>query len=34
MENPHQDLDEWIETLKECKPLPESSVKQLCDKVS
>ncbi len=26
-------LDEWIETLRECKMLPEASVKVLCDKV-
>lgn len=27
-------LDKQIETLMECKPLPETEVKQLCEKVS
>lgn len=28
------DLDRQIEILMECKPLPETEVKQLCEKVS
>ena len=28
-----QNLDRQIETLMKCKPLPESEVKILCDKV-
>lgn len=27
-------LDKQIETLMDCKPLPETEVKQLCEKVS
>jgi len=27
-------LDKQIQTLFECKPLPESEIKMLCDKVS
>lgn len=27
-------LDKWIEQLKNCHPLEESQVKQLCEKVS
>lgn len=27
-------LDKQIETLMECKPLPETEVKQLCERVS
>ena len=26
------DLDRWIEQLRECKPLKEPEVKQLCEK--
>ena len=26
-------LDKWIEQLKQCKPLEEGQVKQLCEKV-
>lgn len=29
----YRDLDEWIEALRECKPLSEPAVKQLIDKV-
>lgn len=29
-----KDLDEWIEQLFECKQLPESHVKMVCEKVS
>ena len=29
----YKDVDEWIEILRECKPLPEPAVKALCDKV-
>lgn len=37
MQNPNyqemQNLDNQIEILMKCKPLPESDVKLLCDKV-
>ena len=29
----YKDLDEWIATLRECKPITEANVKALCDKV-
>jgi hypothetical protein len=29
----HADVDKWIETLRQCKPLSEANVKGLCDKV-
>ena len=32
--NDFPDLDKQIETLLECKPLPENDVKILCEKVS
>jgi serine/threonine-protein phosphatase 2A catalytic subunit len=28
----HADVDKWIETLRQCKPLSEANVKGLCDK--
>jgi len=28
-----KDLDQWIAELMECKPLAESNVKTLCEKV-
>jgi hypothetical protein len=28
-----EDLDKWIEQLKECQPLEECQVKTLCEKV-
>jgi serine/threonine-protein phosphatase 2A catalytic subunit len=30
--NPHKDLDEQIEQLMKCEPLPEADVKALCEK--
>ena len=33
MAGQHKDLDEWIATLRECKPITEANVKSLCDKV-
>jgi len=27
-------LDEWLQTVKECKYLPENDLKRLCDRVS
>jgi hypothetical protein len=29
----YADVDKWIETLRQCKPLSEANVKGLCDKV-
>lgn len=29
-----EDIDNWIETLMECKQLPENEVKKLCEKVT
>jgi hypothetical protein len=34
MTSAHQDVDAWLEKLRECKPLDEAEVKALTDKVS